>query len=139
MPPRIQVDPDRMREVVYNLLGNAFKFTPTGGTVVFEAVEESGSVRVCVSDTGPGIAQEDLPFIFEKYFKGTEAEGPSRNEGAGLGLAISRGIVEKHGGRIWVESGEGRGSKFIFRIPVAVTGAGENARAQAGATQPREI
>lgn len=140
LPPRIQVDPDRMREVVYNLLGNAFKFTMTGGTVVFEAFEESGSVRVCVSDTGPGIAQEDLPFIFEKYFKGTEAEGPSRNEGAGLGLAISRGIVEKHGGRIWVESGEGRGSRFIFRIPVAVaSGGGENARAQAGAAQPREI
>lgn len=137
LPARIQVDPDRMREVVYNLLANAFKFTPAGGSVVFEAIEDSDSVRIYVADNGPGIAQEDLPFIFEKYFKGTEGEGPARNEGAGLGLAISRGIVERHGGRIWVESVEGRGSKFIVRIPVAVNAGGAGTRVPVAASQPR--
>ena len=138
LPPRIQVDPDRMREVVYNLLANAFKFTPAGGRVIFEAGEESGSIRVRVSDTGPGIPQQDLPFIFEKYFKGMEGAEPAGNEGAGLGLAISRGIVERHGGRIWVESVEGQGARFVFRVPVTASAGEESTQAQAGAPESRE-
>jgi signal transduction histidine kinase len=121
LPGRIQADPDRLGEVVYNLLGNAFKFTEAGGEVCFEAGADCEWVRVAVSDTGPGIAQEDLPFIFEKYFRGAESDGGRDNEGAGLGLAISRGIVEKHGGRIWVERREERGSRFVFRIPARET------------------
>jgi len=121
LPGRIHADPDRLGEVVYNLLGNAFKFTAPGGEVLFEAEADSEWVRVAVSDTGPGIAQEDLPFIFEKYFRGAESDGGRGNEGAGLGLAISRGIVEKHGGRIWVERREERGSRFVFRIPATET------------------
>ena len=121
LPGRLQADPDRLGEVVYNLLGNAFKFTEPGGEVRFEAEADQGWVRVAVSDTGPGIAQEDLPFIFEKYFRGAESDSGRDNEGAGLGLAISRGIVEKHGGRIWVERLAQRGSRFVFRIPVAGT------------------
>ncbi len=121
LPGRIQADPDRLGEVVYNLLGNAFKFTEPGGEVCFEAGADCEWVRVAVSDTGPGIAQEDLPFIFEKYFRGAESDGGRDNEGAGLGLAISRGIVEKHGGRIWVERREERGSRFVFRIPAMET------------------
>jgi len=76
-----------------------------------------------VTDTGPGIPQEDLPFIFEKYFRGPDSNGTRENEGAGLGLAISRGIVEKHGGRIWVENGPERGTSFVFRIPCPPPGA----------------
>jgi len=117
LPPRIEADPDRLREVVYNLLGNAFKFTESGGEVTFSAEPDEGCVRVTVSDTGPGIPQEDLPFIFEKYFRGPDSNGAREHEGAGLGLAISRGIVEKHGGRIWVENRPERGTSFIFRIP----------------------
>jgi len=122
LPPRIHVDPDRLREVVYNLLGNAFKFTKSGGKVGIIAEGEAGWVRVAVSDTGPGIAQEDLPFIFEKYYRGADLDGSRQNEGAGLGLAISRGIIERHGGRIWVESNPGQGSRFIFRIPAGAPG-----------------
>jgi signal transduction histidine kinase len=119
LPTRIQADPDRLREVVYNLLANAFKFTEPGGDVRFEAEADAGWVRVSVSDSGPGIAQEDLPFIFEKYYRGGGSDGNRGNEGAGLGLAISRGIVEKHGGRIWVENRLSGGSRFVFRIPVS--------------------
>jgi len=123
LPQRIEADPDRLREVVYNLLGNAFKFTDSGGEVTFSAEPDEGYVRVTVTDTGPGIPQEDLPFIFEKYFRGPDSNGTRENEGAGLGLAISRGIVEKHGGRIWVENGPERGTSFIFRIPCPPPGA----------------
>jgi signal transduction histidine kinase len=117
LPARIQADPDRLREVVYNLLANAFKFTEPGGDVRFDAEADSEWVRLTVSDSGPGIPQEDLPFIFEKYYRGAGSDGNRENEGAGLGLAISRGIVEKHGGRIWVENRRPKGSRFVFRIP----------------------
>jgi len=117
MPERIDADPDRLGEVIYNLLGNAFKFTPAGGEVLFEVEGDPEWIRGAVSDTGPGIAQEDLPFVFEKYYKGAGAGPERKREGAGLGLAISRGIVEKHGGRIWVERREGPGTRFVFRIP----------------------
>ncbi|MGH9870370.1 MAG: ATP-binding protein [Candidatus Polarisedimenticolia bacterium] len=117
LPPRIHADPDRLREVVYNLLANAFKFTQPGGTVRFEAESDGDWVKVTVSDTGPGIPQEDLPYIFEKYYRGADTDAGRVNEGAGLGLAISRGIVEKHGGRIWVENRRDGGSRFVFRIP----------------------
>ena len=119
LPGRVHADPDRMREVVYNLLANAFKFTEPGGDVRFEAEADADWVRVTVSDTGPGIAQEDLPFIFEKYYRGADSNGARGNEGAGLGLAISRGIIEKHGGRIWVENRRAGGSRFVFRIPAS--------------------
>lgn len=122
LPARLHVDPDRLRDVVYNLLGNAFKFTPEGGEVRIEAEAEGGWLRVAVSDTGPGIPQEDLPFIFEKYFRGAPADEGQSSEGAGLGLAISRGIVETHGGRIWVEKASDGGSRFVFRIPVEPNG-----------------
>lgn len=127
LPTRIEVDPDRLREVVYNLLANAFKFTEPGGEVGFLAEEESGWVRVTVTDTGPGISQEEIPFIFERYFRGGDAGGDRKNEGAGLGLAISRGIVEKHGGRIWVESRPGSGARFVFRIPGSGEGVADDA------------
>ncbi len=139
LPSHIRADPDRIGEVVYNLLGNAFKFTGTGGEVLFEAEADAGWLKVAVSDTGPGIPQEDLPFIFEKYFRGTDGSDARGNEGAGLGLAISRGIVEKHGGRIWVERREVRGSRFVFRIPAggAVSGDAPGTRPESAAAESR--
>jgi len=126
LPERIWADPDRLREVVNNLLGNAFKFTGSGGRVGFRAERDGGGwIQVVVSDTGPGIREEEIPFIFDRYYRGSDGEGRGDAErqetGAGLGLAISRGIVEKHGGTIWVERQEGPGARFVFRIPDAAT------------------
>ncbi len=127
LPERILADPDRLREVVNNLLGNAFKFTATSGRVGFAAEpEDPGWLRVTVSDTGPGIPSEELPFIFDRYYRGSDRNGEGEDSGTGLGLAISRGIVENHGGSSWVESRDGLGARFAFRIPDAATAARAN-------------
>jgi signal transduction histidine kinase len=102
--------------VIFNLLSNAVKFTPTGGSVDVRATRVNGEVRVSVADTGPGIASEDLDRIFEE-FQQTEA-GLEQREGTGLGLALSKRLVELHGGRIWVESEPGSGSTFTFTLPI---------------------
>jgi signal transduction histidine kinase len=102
--------------VIFNLLSNAVKFTPAGGSVDVSALQANGEVRVEVADTGPGIAPEDQERIFEE-FQQTEA-GAAQREGTGLGLALSKRLVELHGGRIWVESELGEGSTFVFTLPV---------------------
>lgn len=127
LPERVLADPDRLREVVNNLLANAFKFTAASGRVGFAAeAEDPGWLRVTVSDSGPGIPSEELPFIFDRYYRGEDRNGDREDSGAGLGLAISRGIVENHGGSIWVESRDGLGARFAFRIPDAATAARTN-------------
>jgi signal transduction histidine kinase len=108
-------DERRLRQVVFNLLSNAVKFTPTGGAVDVSAARNNGAVRVSVSDTGPGIAPADQERIFEE-FQQTEL-GARQREGTGLGLALSRRLVELHGGRLWVESELGSGSRFVFTLP----------------------
>ena len=108
-------DERRVRQVIFNLLSNAVKFTPAGGSVDVRATRVNGDVRVSVADTGPGIAAEDLERIFEE-FQQTEA-GFEQREGTGLGLALSKRLVELHGGRIWVESEVGEGSTFVFTLP----------------------
>ena len=108
-------DERRIRQVIFNLLSNAVKFTPTGGAVGVHATQVNGEVRVSVADTGPGIAAEDLERIFEE-FQQTEA-GIGTREGTGLGLALSKQLVELHGGRIWVDSELGKGSTFVFTLP----------------------
>ncbi len=95
-------DERRVRQVVFNLLSNAVKFTPAGGTVDVAASRLDGEVRVSVSDSGPGIAPEDQERIFEEFQQA--AAGKEQREGTGLGLALSKRLVELHGGRIWVES-----------------------------------
>ena len=110
-------DERRIRQVIFNLLSNAVKFTPAGGSVDVWAMQVNGEVRVSVADTGPGIAAEDLERIFEE-FQQSEA-GLEQNEGTGLGLALSKRLVELHGGRIWVESELGRGCTFVFTLPAA--------------------
>ena len=108
-------DERRIRQVIFNLLSNAVKFTPSGGLVDVAAAQANGEVRVSVTDTGPGIAAEDLDRIFEE-FQQTEA-GARHQEGTGLGLALSKCFVEMHGGRIWCDSEIGRGSTFVFTLP----------------------
>ena len=109
-------DERRIRQVVFNLLANAVKFTPEGGSVDVASERVDGEVHVSVADTGPGIAPEDQERIFEE-FQQTDV-GVRQREGTGLGLALSRRLVELHGGRIWVESEPGRGSRFVFTLPL---------------------
>ena len=108
-------DERRIRQVIFNLLTNAVKFTPPGGSVDVWAKQVNGEVSVSVADTGRGIAGEDLRRIFEE-FQQTEA-GIEQGEGTGLGLALSKRLVELHGGRIWVDSELGKGSTFVFTLP----------------------
>ena len=113
----VRGDERRMRQVVFNLLSNAVKFTPAGGSVDVATARVDGEVVVSVTDTGPGIAPADRERIFEE-FQQTEV-GVNQREGTGLGLALSKRLVELHGGRIWVESEAGRGSRFVFAMPLA--------------------
>jgi signal transduction histidine kinase len=108
-------DERRVRQVVFNLLSNAVKFTPQGGSIVVASARVDGEVQVSVTDTGPGIAPEDQQRIFEE-FQQTDV-GVEQREGTGLGLALSKRLVELHGGRIWVESEPGHGSRFVFTLP----------------------
>jgi signal transduction histidine kinase len=109
-------DERRLRQVIFNLLSNAVKFTPEDGSVIVATSQVNGEVRVSVTDTGPGIAPEDRERIFEE-FQQTDV-GLQQSEGTGLGLALSKRLVELHGGRIWVESEAGRGSRFVFTLPI---------------------
>lgn len=114
--PLVKMDPDRILQAIRNLVGNAVKFTPAGGHVTLSAEQKNGSVRVAVSDTGPGIASEDLSLIFDKYRQGS-SKSSYMLRGTGLGLAIVKHIITSHGGQVWVESEAGAGSSFIFVLP----------------------
>jgi signal transduction histidine kinase len=113
----IRADERKVRQVVFNLLSNALKFTPAGGRVDVTAQLTDGVVEVAVADTGPGIPADDLDLIFEE-FQQARGDSGKRQEGTGLGLPLSRRFIELHGGRLWVESVEGRGSTFRFTLPV---------------------
>jgi signal transduction histidine kinase len=114
---RIRADERKFKQVVFNLLANAAKFTPPGGRVAVTAKRVDGELRVAVQDTGVGIAPEDQIRIFDEFQQAGRAELLSQ-EGTGLGLALSRRLVQLHGGRIWVESGMGEGSTFAFALPL---------------------
>jgi two-component system sensor histidine kinase GlrK len=114
--PLVKMDNDRILQALRNLVGNAVKFTPEGGQVTLSAEQKNGSVQVSVTDTGPGIASEDLPMIFDKYRQGNSSSSYMLR-GTGLGLAIVKHIIISHGGHVWVESEAGQGSSFIFVLP----------------------
>jgi signal transduction histidine kinase len=116
----VTADERRVRQIVFNLLSNAVKFTPAGGKVDVAARLDDGQVDIAVADTGPGIPAEDLDTIFEEFEQ--TPDGRQADEGTGLGLPLSRKLVELHGGRIWVESELGRGSTFHFTLPVRQEG-----------------
>jgi PAS domain S-box-containing protein len=112
--PRVMVDPARVQQVLSNLVGNAIKFTPAGGSITVRAELAEDGVCLAVVDTGPGIPTEELPHIFGRFWQGKRTD----RRGVGLGLAIAKAIVEAHRGRIWVESQVGAGTSFYFTVPV---------------------
>jgi two-component system sensor histidine kinase BaeS len=114
--PNFSFDPDRVRQVMNNLLSNAIKFCSEKGKVVVNARKEDGSILVEVADDGVGIPDRDKPMIFHKFFQASNQTGV-REKGTGLGLAICKGIIEAHGGRIWMEENKPKGVKFIFLLP----------------------
>jgi signal transduction histidine kinase len=115
----VLANPSKLQRVLYNLVSNALRHTPADGTVFLRAEPEENVVRVEVADTGAGIAPEDLPRVFERSFRGERSRSSPETEddsGAGLGLAIARGLVEAHGGKIEVASRLGEGSRFSFTL-----------------------
>jgi signal transduction histidine kinase len=116
--PDVWVDSDRIAQVLTNLLSNAIKFSSTGGRIEVRVESLDGSVRVSVRDHGTGIAPEDLGKLFRKFSQ-IDSSLTRRAGGAGLGLVICKGIVEQHGGSIWVDSTPGLGSAFHFTLPPA--------------------
>ena len=114
--PNVQMDVQRMEQVLVNLIHNAVKFTHPGGDILLFAEAGPGEVRFGVRDTGIGIPAEDVPRIFERFYRVDKSRTGS---GTGLGLSIAKHIVEAHKGRIWAESREGQGSTFIFALPIA--------------------
>ena len=110
--PEVAIDAHRIGQVLSNLIGNAMKFTPEGGTIRISAWQQGDAVAVCVRDTGLGIPPEHLSHIFDRFWQAPR----TRHLGSGLGLSIAKGIVEAHGGTIWAESELGKGSSFSFTL-----------------------
>ena len=115
--PHINVDPDRMRQVLGNLLSNALRYTPNGGTITLSAKAMLDTIQISVQDTGPGIAPQELSHIFERFYRADKSR-KRHDGGSGLGLAIAKGIVQGHKGQIWAESKLGEGVKFVIALPV---------------------
>jgi signal transduction histidine kinase len=120
--PSLAGDVTLLRQAVTNLVDNAIKYTAAGGDVRLRATLDEGSFQFSVVDTGVGIAPADQAHLFEKFFR-VRQRGSTQVKGSGLGLAIVKSIVERHGGRVWVESKLGQGSTFGFALPA--NGAGE--------------
>jgi PAS domain S-box-containing protein len=118
-PTLIRADADRVQQIFSNLVGNALKFTPPGGVVTVGAAPGPDGVVFSVADTGPGIAKENLPHVFDRFWQASQ----QGSHGMGLGLAIAKGLAEAHGGRVAVESEPGQGSRFSFSLPIAAGGA----------------
>ena len=125
--PPVWVDTTRFLQVISNLVGNAIKFTPQGGRILLDVQPQEREVRFSVADTGPGIPPEQIPHIFGRFWQAHRADP----RGIGLGLSIAKGIVDAHGGRIWVESVFGEGSTFHFTVPEADTAASSGTTAGA--------
>ncbi|HEY9401535.1 MAG TPA: HAMP domain-containing sensor histidine kinase, partial [Pyrinomonadaceae bacterium] len=117
VPKVVRADRAKLRRVIVNLLSNALKFTPKGGRVAVRVEQAGAEVRVSVADTGVGIAADDLPLLFDKYEQARH-RATRGEKGTGLGLYITRQLVELHGGTIQVESEVGRGSTFSFTLPI---------------------
>ena len=114
--PAVLADPGRIEQALLNMLSNAVRFTAPGGSVTASGLVQDGFVRIFVRDTGVGISRDDLPRVFERFYKADKARS---GEGTGLGLALVKHIVLSHGGDVSVESEEGRGSTFSFTLPLA--------------------
>ena len=119
--PMLSLDGSRMERAVANLLRNALEHTPRGGRVDVRVAVDSGSVGLSVADSGPGISPDDLPRVWDRFYRGEKSRrrDSENGDGAGLGLAIVRGIVEAHGGTVSAESAPGEGATFKMRLPAA--------------------
>ena len=114
----VKGDRDRLKQVLLNLIGNAIQYTPQGGEVITSLAKIGEQVRIIVRDTGPGIPAEDLPFIFERFYRAEKSRTRGKSTGFGLGLSIAQWIVENHGGTVEVESREGHGTTFAIWLPL---------------------
>jgi len=114
--PTITGDVGRLNQVLGNLMGNALRHTPPGGIITLRAERSDGDVRIIVQDTGEGIPAEDLPYVFDRFWRGDRARSHAGGAGSGLGLAIARQLVQAHGGAIRVESEPGQGTTFIIEL-----------------------
>jgi PAS domain S-box-containing protein len=113
--PIITGDETRLEQVLANLISNGIKYSPQGGKIVINGQVRPSHVIICVSDTGPGVAPEDIPHIFDRFYRSSNAKRTTK--GAGLGLYLARAVIEAHGGRIWVDPQPGNGARICFSIP----------------------
>jgi signal transduction histidine kinase len=115
--PIVNADSTRIRWVVNNLVENSLHYTPMGGHITVRLSHKPDDVMITITDTGIGIPSDELQFLFNRFFRGKKAT-KMRNDGNGLGLYIAKNIIDKHGGKIWAESEEGKGSTFYITLPV---------------------
>jgi signal transduction histidine kinase len=115
----VRADRERLHQVLFNLLDNAYRFTPPGGVIRVRAAHREGWCEVSVEDTGPGIPPEHLPLVFERFYRVDPSRARDGGGGTGIGLAIARSVIEAHGGRIWAENREDGGARFRFLLPAA--------------------
>jgi two-component system phosphate regulon sensor histidine kinase PhoR len=113
--PPLNGNPVRLRQMIANLLDNAVKYTPEGGTITFSTRREQDQALVLVADSGIGIPSTELPYVFNKFYRATNVQN---TVGTGLGLSIVKSIAEIHGGRVWVDSGDGEGTNFTVVLPI---------------------
>ncbi len=114
IPPLIG-NPIRLRQMISNLLDNAVKYTPEAGTVNLSTQREEGQILLCVSDSGIGIPSSEVPYVFNKFYRASNVQNTA---GTGLGLSIVKSVAEIHGGRVWVDSTDGKGTKFTVVLPL---------------------
>jgi signal transduction histidine kinase len=117
MPHAVEADQALLHQAVYNLVENAIKYTPDHGQVTISTLSQPGYLTFAIKDSGIGIASDDLPRLFEKFYRGKQREARAQH-GSGLGLAIVHSIATNHGGRVWVDSSVGKGSTFYLQIPL---------------------
>ncbi len=127
--PPIEADADRLAQVLTNLIDNALRYTPAGGHVTVSLDQEDGRLKLAVADDGPGIPQEELPFIFERFWRGDRSRS-RHSGGSGIGLAIVKQLVELHGGAVEVTSQVGKGSTFVVSLPLSAPSQGQAGQRQ---------
>jgi len=120
--PHVSADCQRIEQVLLNLLANAMRYTPSGGAISISAQKSDTMVQVSVCNSGPGLSNEDLEHVFDRFYRADSArarENGNESSGAGLGLAIAKALVEAHAGRIWAENAPTGGACFHFTLPTA--------------------